>query len=164
MIAIGIGMSLMPLAAAQADTVEGEDIVVPPTPAPAPAVVQEKPVSAPPPAWVEIERRSVAAGIGFSWGDGTITFEGHPHAFSVKGLSVGDLGASRLSGLGDVQNLERIEDFAGTYMAVEASIAAGPGASALTMRNEHGVVITLRSDVQGAQLTLGPEGLRIALD
>ena len=162
MIAIGIGMSLMPLAAAQADTVEGEDIVVPTTPAP--AVVQEKPVSAPPPAWVELERRSIAPGIGISWGDGTVTFEGHPHAFSVKGLSIGDLGASKLSGLGNVQNLERIEDFAGTYMAVEAGIAAGPGASAMTMRNEHGVVITLRSDVRGAQLKLGPEGLRIVLD
>jgi hypothetical protein len=32
------------------------------------------------------------------------------------------------------------------------------------MRNEHGVVISLRSELQGAQLTLGAEGLRIALE
>jgi hypothetical protein len=31
------------------------------------------------------------------------------------------------------------------------------------MRNEHGVVISLRSDVSGLQLRLGAEGVRITL-
>ena len=39
--------------------------------------------------------------------------------------------------------------------------AAGKGASALTMRNEKGVVITLQSDVTGAQLTLGAQALTV---
>jgi len=116
-IIIGIGLSLLPFASVQADEAGGEDIVVPTRPAP---VVTEKPVSAPPPAWVELERLSVAVGIGISWGDGTVTFAGKPYGFSVRGLSVGDLGASKLYAVGDVQNLDRIEDFAGAYMSLEA--------------------------------------------
>ena len=71
---------------------------------------------------------------------------------------------SRVRRVFSTASFGRISDFAGTYVAVGAGIAAGPGASAVTMRNENGVVITLRSDLQGAQLTLGAEGLRIALD
>jgi hypothetical protein len=48
-------------------------------------------------------------------------------------------------------------------VAVEAAAAIGKGASALTMRNEHGVVITLDSRLTGAQLTLGAQGLDIEL-
>jgi len=161
-IAMGIGLSLVSISAAWADEVGGEDIVVPRKRAPAKAM--EKPVTAPPPAWVEFERTSVAAGIGINWGGGTLQFEGRDYGFSVKGVSLGDLGASKMSALGNVRHLDEISDFAGTYVAVGAGIAAGPGASAVTMRNENGVVITLRSDLQGAQLTLGAEGLRIALD
>jgi hypothetical protein len=124
----------------------------------------EKPVTAPPPAWVELERTSVAAGLGIHWGGGTLQFEGRDYGFSVKGMSLGDLGASKLNALGNVRHLDDISDFAGTYVAVGAGIAAGPGVSAVTMRNEHGVVISLRSELQGAQLTLGAEGLRIALE
>ncbi len=162
-IAMGIGLSLVSISAAWADEVGGEDIVVPRRRA-APAKAMEKPVTAPPPAWVELERTSVAAGLGIHWGGGTLQFEGRDYGFSLKGVSLGDVGASKLSALGDVRHLDDIADFAGTYVAVGAGIAAGPGASAMTMRNEHGVVITLRSELKGAQLTLGAEGLHIALD
>ena len=163
-IAMGIGLSLVSISAAWADEVGGEDIVVPRRRAAPPAKVMAKPVTAPPPAWVELERTSVAAGLGIHWGGGTLQFEGRDYGFSLKGVSLGDLGASKLSALGNVRNLDDISDFAGTYVAVGAGIAAGPGASAVTMRNEHGVVITLRSELRGAQLTLGAEGLRIALE
>ena len=38
-----------------------------------------------------------------------------------------------------------------------------PTASAVTMRNENGVVITLSSELQGVQLALATQGLRISL-
>ena len=149
-----------------------EEIVVPraappPAPPPAPAAPPppvEQPVTAAPPPFVEFERSSLAAGIGFQWGAGELSFEGRRYGFSVQGLSVADIGASKMAGEGHVKNLERIEDFAGTYVAVEAGAAAGIGAGAIAMRNEHGVVITVASDVRGAQLTLGPQGLRISLE
>jgi hypothetical protein len=73
-IAMGIGLSLISISAASADEVGGEDIVVPSRKA-APAKPMEKPVTAPPPAWVELERTSVAAGLGIHWGGGTLQFE-----------------------------------------------------------------------------------------
>src|SRR5690606_22258986 len=109
-------------------------------PVPEPVVVtKEVPVSAPPPPFVELQRSSLGAGIGLSWGEGKIYWEGREQPFSVKGVRVGDLGATRLDGEGWVQNLKRLEDFAGTYVAVGAGATAGTGSSVVTMRNEHGV-------------------------
>ena len=136
-----------------------KDAAVVPAATPAP----ETPVTAAPPAFVELQSRTIAAGIGARIGDGTLLVDGQEHPFSLRGVSLGDLGASRMTALGPVQNLTSIEDFAGTYVAVEAGVAAGNGIAALTMRNEHGVVITLESHVQGVQLTLGGQALRIEL-
>ena len=103
-------------------------------------------------------------GIGLQWGEGTLQFEGRNHGFSVKGLSVGDVGAARSLALGEVHNLHDLDDFEGNYVAVEAGAAAGSGKSALAMRNAKGVVITVTSDEEGGRLQLGPQGLRIAID
>lgn len=151
-----LALVLIPFAAG-ADDMGGSDFEVPPA---APA---EPPVEAAPPPWVELESRQVAVGVGFSWGSGTIGFEGERHAFDVKGVSLGELGAARLVGEGQVENLTRLEDFAGRYVAAEAGAAAGKGASRTVLRNEHGVVIRLSSDVTGLALTLGAEGVQIAL-
>ena len=158
--AMSIALVLTSFAAAQADEPLGEDIVVPP-PATAP---EEEPVTAPPPPYVSMQSTSVAAGIGLSWGQGVLTFEGRRHAFSVKGMSLVDLGVSKLIAEGAVSNLEQLSDFEGHYAAVGAAAAVGTGASVFRMRNEHGVVIELRSDVEGVALALGPEGFRITLD
>jgi len=159
---MGVVLASMTASAVQADEMEGGAV---PVPAPAVVVVEEEEVvTAPPPPFVTLESRSVAAGLGISWGDGEISFEGVRHPFSVSGLSLGDLGVAKLVSEGWVSNLEDLDDFEGTYMAVGAGAAAGKGASVLSMRNENGVVIKLRSDVEGAKLALGPEGLRITLD
>ena len=150
-IAIGIAITLVPASMAWADDVGGEPIVVP----------AEKPVTAPMPATVQMESTSLGLGVGISWGQGTLSVEGEHHAFSIKGLSLGEVGYVSMDALGDVQNLENAADLAGTYVAVEAGAAAGAGVSVVTMRNEKGVVITLQSDTTGAQLALGAEALRI---
>lgn len=165
-IALGAAFSFFSLPAI-ADDVGGENINVPSRPRAAPkpmaSAPAEAPVTAAPPPFVSLESTRIAAGVGISWGDGTLNFEGRPYPFSLKGLALGDLGASTANAVGDVRNLERVSDFEGTYVAVTAGGAAGMGASALTMRNEHGVVISLRSDLSGVQLSLGAEGLSIAL-
>ena len=40
---------------------------------------------------VSIESRSIAAGIGVTWGDGKLSFKGKDYAFTIDGLSVGGL-------------------------------------------------------------------------
>lgn len=162
-----VGVSISGPQLVSADEVGGEEIEVPPraeTPAPEPVVVtKEVPVSAPPPPFVELERRSIGAGLGLAWGQGTIYWEGQQHPFRVKGVRVGDVGLAKMIGEGHVQNLEKLEDFAGTYVAVGAGATAGKGGSAVTMRNEHGVVVSLRSQAEGMALNLGAEGFQIEL-
>lgn len=162
---LGLAFALAPMA--QADQVGTEEEIAVPQPrevAPEPVVVQQVPVTAPPPAFVELERSSLGAGIGISWGKGSLSFEGNNYAFSVKGLSVGDLGAAKMIAEGQVANLENLADFAGTYVAVEAGATAGKGVGTMTMMNEHGVTITLASQREGLGLTLGAQGFSVALD
>jgi hypothetical protein len=162
--AISVALTLVSFAAAKADDPGGGSIPIPPPAVAVEEVVIEDPVTAPPPPFVSLESTSIGAGIGFSWGEGVLLFEGQRHAFSVKGLSLVDLGVAVQVSEGAVANLNSLSDFEGHYAAVEAGAAAGVGASVLSMRNQNGVVIHLRSDVSGAQLALGPEGLRITLD
>ena len=158
--AIACALTFVPLAVALADEPGAGDVIMIEKEA---AVVAEEPVSAPPPPFVELESTAIAAGIGARFGEGTLLVAGQEHPFTVKGLTLGDLGVSRISASGGVENLGDISDFEGHYVALEAGAAAGVGASTLTMRNENGVVITLDSDVKGAQLTLGAQGLSVEL-
>jgi hypothetical protein len=112
---------------------------------------------------VTVESKSIAAGIGVSWGDGKLTFKGKEYPFTVNGLSVVDFGISRASAVGDVYNLTDVAKFAGTYAAAEAGFTLAGGAGGITMRNSEGVVINLRSTSRGASLTLGTAGLTIAM-
>lgn len=168
--ALGLSLALAPMFSAQianADQVGAEEEIAVPEPRPVtpePVVVQQPPVTAPPPAFVELSRSSIGAGIGISWGRGALSFEGNNYAFSVKGLSVGDIGAAKMVAEGRVANLESLSDFAGTYVAVEAGATAGKGVSTLTMMNEHGVTISLASQREGLGLTLGAQGFAVALD
>jgi len=116
-----------------------------------------------PSATVSIETTSVAIGIGFEWGHGTLKFQGKEYKFSVKGLSVVDLGVSTISATGHVYHLNRVSDFPGTFTAVEAGIAIGGGVGAQTMENQYGVVMSLTSTKAGLKLKLAPEGLKVQL-
>jgi hypothetical protein len=159
-IAIGIVFTLMPMAMASADAVEGEAIVIP-AKSSAPAPEPEQPVTAFMPASVEMVSTSVGLGIGITWGEGTLSLEGETYDFAVKGLGLGDLGYAQINAFGDVSNLENASDLAGTYVAVEAGIAGGSGTGITSMRNEHGVVITMKSDRSGVQLAAGADALSI---
>jgi hypothetical protein len=112
---------------------------------------------------VSIETTSIAAGIGVSWGDGILSFEGKQIRFSVDGLTLVDFGISKASAVGEVYNLGDVSKFEGNYLAGEAGFALGGGMGGISMRNQNGVVMILRSVTQGARLQLGPSGLSIKL-
>src|SRR5262245_16673536 len=82
---------------------------------------------------------SVGVGIGFSWGKGTLAYQG------------------------DVFNLKKLEDFDGNYVAGGAGATVGGGAGITTMRNQNGVVIELKSTTQGASLKLAAEGIKLSV-
>jgi hypothetical protein len=116
-----------------------------------------------PSAKVSIESTSIAAGIGVSWGDGKLSFQGKTIPFSVDGLSLVDWGISKASAVGDVYNLTDVSKLAGNYVAAEAGFALAGGMGGMVLRNQNGVVIHLRSVSQGAKLQLGPSGLKITM-
>ena len=112
---------------------------------------------------VTIETKAVALGVGFSWGDGVLTFQGKEYPFKIKGLSVVDVGVSSVSAQGNVYHLSKVEDFAGIFSAVEAGAAIGGGAGAQAMKNQNGVVMEVTSRKAGLQLKLAPEGLKVEM-
>jgi hypothetical protein len=112
---------------------------------------------------VTIETKAVALGLGVSWGEGVLTFKGKKHPFKIKGLSVVDIGISSVSAQGEVYHLKKVEDFAGTFSAVEAGAAVGGGAGAQSMKNQNGVVMKLTSRKAGLELKLAPEGIKVEM-
>jgi hypothetical protein len=116
-----------------------------------------------PDAKVTIESKSVAVGIGVSWGDGKIVYQGKEHTFSVNGLSVADVGLGRVSAAGDVYHLKKLSDFSGKYVAAQAGAALGGGAGAIALRNQNGVVMQLTGTETGIQLTLAGKGVDVKL-
>ena len=112
---------------------------------------------------VTIESKSVALGVGVSWGDGKLRYKGKTYSFSVKGLSVVDLGVSKVSAKGKVYHLDKAEDFSGNYAAAQAGAAVGGGMSVVALKNQNGVVMELTSTQTGVKLTLAGDGIDIML-
>jgi len=112
---------------------------------------------------VSIDLTSVAAGIGASWGSGTLRFEGKVYPFKVSGLTVGDVGISTINAVGNVYNLKSASDLSGNYVAAGAGLTLAGGIGGVTMKNQRGVLINLYTVQQGLQLTIGPQGFNIEL-
>jgi hypothetical protein len=112
---------------------------------------------------VELKAESIAAGVGLSWGGGTLTYMGKQYPFSVSGLNVGSVGIKTATSTGKVYNLNKLEDFSGNYASIGAGATVGGGASAVAMKNQKGVVIELVSTSQGVDFTLATGGVDIKL-
>jgi hypothetical protein len=119
--------------------------------------------TAPTTALIEFKGGAVAVGIGFSWGGGTVTFDGKQYPISVNGLSALDVGASKYSASGTVRNLHNIKDIEGTYMAGELGATVAGGGSVASMKNDKGVIIDFNTTRAGLQFTIAPKGATIKL-
>jgi hypothetical protein len=106
---------------------------------------------------------AVAIGIGFQWGNGTLTYQGRQYSFKLDGLSVVDVGVTRMTGTGTVRNLRNVADFGGNYVSLSAGATVAGGGSVTTLRNQNGVVIDGISTSQGVRLTLAPGGVNVTL-
>jgi hypothetical protein len=111
---------------------------------------------------VSLESKSVAVGIGWSWGNGILRCRGKNYPFKIDGLSVNAVGASRSDATGYVYNLKNVQDFPGTYTAIEASGTLGGGKGIASMKNDRDVRITLHSTKQGLEAKAAPEGVKIS--
>ncbi|MGE5306022.1 MAG: hypothetical protein ACM3TN_22140 [Alphaproteobacteria bacterium] len=115
---------------------------------------------------VKITRRSVAEGVGLSWGDGVLTFKGRDYVFSFKAGGLlrevdPNINAAEVSG--QVFNLKKLEDFNGVYRIVKAEGTVGGRGELATIRNQNGVVVNVTATTGGHKFTLGSEGMTIEL-
>ena len=117
-----------------------------------------------PDAKLSLSGTSAAIGVGTTWGSGTLLYKGKRHQVRLRGLDVGSVGGARIDAHGDVYHLTHLADFDGTYAAVGAGAAAGPGAGHSLMRNENGVVIDLATGSEGVLVKAGVDGVRLELD
>ena len=106
---------------------------------------------------------ALAIGVGFQWGNGTLTYRGQQYQFKMNGLSVLDVGVSSVTGRGTVRNLYKVADFSGNYVAGTAGVTVAGGGSVTSLRNQNGVVIDGITTAQGVRFTLAPGGVSIIL-
>jgi hypothetical protein len=112
---------------------------------------------------VKMTSMSIAAGVGYSWGNGVLTYKGKEYPFSVTGLSAGDIGITSAQLSGEVFNLKKLEDFNGNYTSFTAGVTVGGGGAGAAMRNQNGVIINVVATTQGLNFKLGVDGLKIDL-
>ena len=105
----------------------------------------------------------VAAGIGFSWGSGTLHYKGKSYPIKVDGLTVGAVGVTRANATGPSTICTGSRTSRGRTRAVGAGAAVGGGGSVASMQNQNGVVIKAKSTSQGVKLKLGVDGVTMSL-
>ncbi len=116
-----------------------------------------------PVATLKFVQRGVAVGIGVSWGEGVVTFKGKTYHFKIHGLSINDIGISKVNATGKVYYLKKIEDLSGSYSAVGSEATMGKGVGAIMMKNQNGVAIELITLSKGARIKLSVDGVELKL-
>jgi len=112
---------------------------------------------------VTLESKSIAVGVGVSWGDGVLEYRGKKYPFTIDGLSVLDLGVAKVSAQGTVTNLKKLEDFNGNYVLAATGGAVGGGAGVAALKNQNGVEMALTATGQGVKLSIAQGGVAFKL-
>jgi hypothetical protein len=112
---------------------------------------------------ITMTAQGAAAGIGYTWGDGTLRFGGHSYPFTVQGVTIADVGYSKVVGHGRVYKLHRLQDFSGTYVASTGEATAGKGIGGEILENSNGVQIRINDVTRGARLQGSADGIKLTL-
>src|SRR6202012_6282970 len=82
-----------------------------------------------PSAYVWLSGGSVAVGIGYSWGHGTLYYskDQKQYKFKLSGVSLADVGGAGINAEGEVYNLNAPEHLTGKYSAGNAGLASAKG-------------------------------------
>jgi hypothetical protein len=118
-----------------------------------------------PSAYVWLSGGSIAIGIGYSWGHGTLynSKDQNQYKFKLSGVSIADVGGAGINAEGEVYNLTTPADLSGSYTAVTAGITIIEGGSVAYLKNDKGVVIKLHSQTGGLRFNLSANGMHITL-
>lgn len=110
---------------------------------------------------VKFISHSADLGVGYTWGKGVLIYAGQQYPFEVSGASAAAIGFSSGDSVGKVYNLQRVEDFEGTYWALSGEATIGQGLSGSLMENNEGVRIRLDENRTGGRLAASPSRLSI---
>jgi hypothetical protein len=118
-----------------------------------------------PSAYVWLSGGSIAIGIGYAWGHGTLYYskDQKQYPFKLSGVSVADVGGASITAEGEVYNLSNPADLNGTYSTVTAGLTVVAGGSVAYLKNDKGVIIKLHSQTAGLRFNLSADGMRITV-
>ena len=105
-----------------------------------------------PDATLRLSGGSFALGIGFRWGSGTLSYKGKDYSVKVNGLSIGKVGMTGVSAIGEVFNLKHLQDFNGHYnVGAEGTrgVTIAKGKAGTLMSNQAGVIVRLAATQTG---------------
>ncbi len=100
--------------------------------------------------------------IGGNTGGGVLRFHGRNYPFKIGGISVGDIGITKVRATGEVYDLKNIADFEGTYTKLDASATAGNGNGELRLKKGD-TELDLHIRSKGLQLSAGAGGVKITM-
>lgn len=115
---------------------------------------------------------TVAPGSGMGWtaGEGQLTLlDGTTQAFTVSGLNLqGHVGSSvDLEARGEVYQLQRLQDFPGTYRRTTGAVDPERSTNTLILENEHGVrvvvTVTVATERRDVRLLPSESGVTVRL-
>src|ERR1700730_12698566 len=80
---------------------------------------------------------SIAIGIGYTWGHGTLynSKDQKQYMFKLLGVSVADVGGAGITAEGEVYNLATPADLTGNYSALTAGVTIIEGGSVAYLKN-----------------------------
>ena len=119
-----------------------------------------------PDATLRLSGGSFALGIGFRWGSGTLSYKGKDYPVKVNGLSIGKVGMTGVSAVGEVFNLKNLQDFNGHYNVGGAGtrgVTLGAGKTGTLMSNQAGVIVRVSSTQQGVSVNATGGGVDMQL-
>jgi hypothetical protein len=108
-----------------------------------------------PPGLVWFSRKGLGLIIGGSAGGGRLQYAGDNHTFRMTGIKIGALGGvAEIRMSGEVYNLNKLEDFAGTYDESVAGISAIVGGGGIWIANDKGVKMHLKAEATGVGIDI----------
>jgi hypothetical protein len=113
---------------------------------------------------VTIHITEIGAGVGFQWGNGTLTYKDKQYTFKAKGLQVAAVGIKSATLTGDVYNMVDIGQFPGHYVGAGGGAAVGAGKEGLVVQNQQGVRMHLNAGQKGVSVSIGPEGFNVVME
>ena len=115
---------------------------------------------------VTVNQIQIAFMLSGNVGGGKLHYKGKTYPFSIGGLGVGGIGVTQIDAVGEVYNLNRLNDFDGAYGQARTGLTIGKNVmkSGLWLENPAGVYIRLKAKRKGIALSLGLDAIYIGFD